>query len=415
MENETEESYQGSLRHLKELLSDNQLPEPGVFFTDRDVAFRNAIKSSFLDSAALVCIWHINKNLMGHWKKLIDGRILADERIRNIASKKDRRDAEKDKRKEEEALLEGLWRAIVYADSEPAYEQAKNAFWYEYRAYPDALEYVDDTWLCIKEDFVKAWANRHFHLEQNTSSKAEAAHATMKQDLMTSGADLFTVVRTMSRAAVEKNRAVQKTLIINAVRIPMNHHEQSVVCQLHGKVSPGIVERIEGSYNHWVALSPEEKAAYPECRGVLERTMGIPCTHKVLEYINQGRQIPVSDIHRQWLLKPDGQQATTERSEPPAQPAQLDPRLLVQDPVVPAVRGRPRGSRSIAASRREAATTRREPSQWEFQTESRNTLRGPGRRPDGPRTLFPASRSAGEVQLSDGDAAIIAGLGGGNN
>ena len=45
-----------------------------------------------------------------------------------------------------------------------------------------------------------------------------------------------------------------------------------------------------------MALSPEEKAAYPECRGVLERTMGIPCTHKVLEYINQGRQIPVSDI-----------------------------------------------------------------------------------------------------------------------
>ena len=77
---------------------------------------------------------------MGHWKKLIDGRILADERIRNIASKKDRRDAEKDKRKEEEALLEGLWKAIVYADSDPAYEQAKNAFWYEDGAYPDALQ-----------------------------------------------------------------------------------------------------------------------------------------------------------------------------------------------------------------------------------------------------------------------------------
>jgi hypothetical protein len=67
MQNEQEESYKWTLQTFFSWLS--PLPLPLVLCTDRDLALLGAIKAIYPKSPHLLCVWHINKNVLAKTKQ----------------------------------------------------------------------------------------------------------------------------------------------------------------------------------------------------------------------------------------------------------------------------------------------------------------------------------------------------------
>ncbi|CAG8458404.1 9522_t:CDS:2 [Cetraspora pellucida] len=66
MKDEDEEDYLWALTCITKLF--NGISNPHVIVTDRELALMNALKTAFLDSTNLLCLWHINKNIMKNCK-----------------------------------------------------------------------------------------------------------------------------------------------------------------------------------------------------------------------------------------------------------------------------------------------------------------------------------------------------------
>ena len=68
LDKEDEENYTWALRAFKKILVEGN--GPSVIMTDRELALINGIKSVFPNTKSLLCVWHINKNVFFHCKKL---------------------------------------------------------------------------------------------------------------------------------------------------------------------------------------------------------------------------------------------------------------------------------------------------------------------------------------------------------
>ena len=69
LEGEEEEDFAWVLEQLKALYTSLGLKDPSVIVTDRDLGLMNAIKAQYPDVHNLLCIWHINKNVLKKCKK----------------------------------------------------------------------------------------------------------------------------------------------------------------------------------------------------------------------------------------------------------------------------------------------------------------------------------------------------------
>ena len=63
---ETEEDYKEALKMLDGVLKKRKIKNPGVIVTDRDMGLMNGIRDVFPMTKNLLCLWHINKNILMH-------------------------------------------------------------------------------------------------------------------------------------------------------------------------------------------------------------------------------------------------------------------------------------------------------------------------------------------------------------
>lgn len=61
---ETEENYVRALNMLRLFMIEKDVDLPGVILTDRDLACMNAVDRVFPRVPAMVCRWHMNKNVL---------------------------------------------------------------------------------------------------------------------------------------------------------------------------------------------------------------------------------------------------------------------------------------------------------------------------------------------------------------
>ena len=66
MKSEEKEDYQQTLTHVAHLF--DRISKPGIIVTDRELALLNAFEIVFLDLANLLCLWHINRNILKNCK-----------------------------------------------------------------------------------------------------------------------------------------------------------------------------------------------------------------------------------------------------------------------------------------------------------------------------------------------------------
>ena len=66
MKNENNNSYIIAINSIRRLLQDNHLPK--VFIIDRELAHMDALQIKFPSASILLCIWHIEKNVVAKCK-----------------------------------------------------------------------------------------------------------------------------------------------------------------------------------------------------------------------------------------------------------------------------------------------------------------------------------------------------------
>jgi hypothetical protein len=66
---EKESDYTWAMRHFRDLMSENNIPEPISWVTDRELALMNALDNIFSDSNHLLCTWYVNMNILANCRQ----------------------------------------------------------------------------------------------------------------------------------------------------------------------------------------------------------------------------------------------------------------------------------------------------------------------------------------------------------
>ncbi|MBW0512946.1 hypothetical protein O181_052661, partial [Austropuccinia psidii MF-1] len=158
---------------------------------------------------------------------------------------------------------------------------------------PEVLQYLENTWLPLKEYYVPVQANHHCHLGVGSTAGVEGAHSMVNIWLQDSTGTLLELVRALHMAFRK-----QFIEIINRISKGMIFHLKSFPPHI------GALNRMVSHYAFWMAFdkfktkfSPNEK-----CTNIYKTYQGIPCKHKTQNAFFKCHRLDISDFHPQWHL-----------------------------------------------------------------------------------------------------------------
>ncbi|CAG8741587.1 23275_t:CDS:2, partial [Cetraspora pellucida] len=137
LSDETELDYEWVLICILKIF--NNMSHPNVIVTDQEFALMKAIKKVFPNTQHILCIWHINKNILAKCKRYFTTDENWTEFIR-------------------------MWQVVIGSVTEQDFEIQWNEFLKSYSNKPEVLKYLQETWLPYKKHFISAYTNRHLHL-----------------------------------------------------------------------------------------------------------------------------------------------------------------------------------------------------------------------------------------------------------
>ncbi|MBW0568476.1 hypothetical protein O181_108191 [Austropuccinia psidii MF-1] len=136
---------------------------------------------------------------------------------------------------------------------------------------PQVLQYLENTWIPLKDYYVPAWTNHHCHLGVGSTSRVEGAHAIVKIWLQRSTGTLLEVVRALHmefrKQFNEIINRISKEMIVHVMNFPPH------ICALNSKVSHYAIQMAFENFK--AKFPPNEK-----CTNKYTNYQGIPCNHK---------------------------------------------------------------------------------------------------------------------------------------
>ncbi|KAG5551462.1 hypothetical protein RHGRI_009772 [Rhododendron griersonianum] len=338
LEKEGEEDYAWALRMFSNLLGPSC--QPSVIVSDRELALMNAIKVVFPTTTNLLCVWHIEKNILTNCKPRFA-------------------------RQEDWTTFLSIWNQVISSQNEELFEQAWNFFELLYKEKQEVLSYIRRTWLPFKEKFVKGWTDKCLHFGNRASSRAEGAHSKLKKYLLVSTGDLQEVKNKICLAIENEFNEIKTQLLSERIRVP---HRSNILFfkELVSHVSVFAMGELLKQYEMM-----RHGTMQSICTGHFMASMGLPCAHKMIEW--KDKILPLDAIHSQWRIdirslsvsngEQDGNSAAPKESaqgsisqlEHPSFPMLFEPTIQVH-------KGRPPTSRKG----KETSSTKRNSSQFEI-------------------------------------------------
>ncbi|XP_050886362.1 uncharacterized protein LOC127091721 [Lathyrus oleraceus] len=187
---EKEDNFTWALKVCRTLFKD-QGEMPKAIVTGRDIALMNLVAKVFPSSNALLCRYHITKNVKSRVKLTVGTKQIESE------------DGKMVKASVVVEKLMNAWNHIINSSIIELYTDSIMHFRKVCEKYPDLFKYVESTILDqMKENFFCAWTNNVRHLVNTTTNRVESVHATLKNWLgnSKSGSDStkcgYTIVKT---------------------------------------------------------------------------------------------------------------------------------------------------------------------------------------------------------------------------
>jgi hypothetical protein len=261
---EDELQYHCAMQSFKNCFGIN----PKVFVTDKEDALRNAISVVFPEATNLLCIWHINKNV-----------------LKNCLNKFDTREQFGNFMKEINQLL--------FSSTETSFNDLLIEFRSKFSNSRGADEYIINNVVPLKKFIVHAWTNSVRHFGNTATSRAEGQHRVIKEYFKSSTGDLLTAVDNLRLSS--KNQFREFNATIEKEKITVYRRHDTMFDNVRGKVSSvalGLVQK-------------EISTPHPrrECSGVFHSIYGIICGHTVDNKVAIGAKLEMDDFDSQWWLQ----------------------------------------------------------------------------------------------------------------
>lgn len=267
IQKEEEEDYVWVLQRFHNILGVDQ--HPLAIVTDRELALVNAIEVVFPRTGHLLCLWHIEKNILAKCKK------------------------EFDKDEDWDAFLLS-WTKLIESPNVSNYEEAWHILEVQYREKEFVLCYIKKTWLPFKEKFVYAWTGNYAHFGNRVTSRVEGAHAMIKKYLHVSTGNLREVKEKICLAIENQYKEIKTQLASEKIRVP-HKFRGPLFKELVTNISGFALREIFKQYE----LSKSDSLG-DTCTGHFTRTMGMPCAHMMRN--NNPNVLRLCDIHLQWRI-----------------------------------------------------------------------------------------------------------------
>lgn len=288
IETEGEEDFVWILEQLTALFKALGLNEPWVIVTDKDLALMNAIKIVYPRINHLLCLCHINKNILKNCKPSFETQEQWQEFL-------------------------AAWYRVVYAPTKDECEEAWKNLAEEYEEdYSDECDYIHETWLVRwARRFCKAYTNKVTHFGTCTTSRVEGGPCVLKAKLKCSTGDLIAVVEGLEALLSNQHESYLHNLDVAKMKTPVNL-PRDLMRDLLGRVTPYALGKIRKQYKH-LRKAERKPDKYPlkPCTDVFFTTMGLPCAHRIKERIEAveggaGKLILELDVHPHWrFAKPE--------------------------------------------------------------------------------------------------------------
>nr|XP_043623579.1 uncharacterized protein LOC122595302 [Erigeron canadensis] len=270
LERDDEKNYTWALNAFKKIAGHGD--RPVVIVTTWELALMNAIKNVYPTTTNLLCVRNVGKNVSENCKKYFGCA-------------------------KQFGKFKLSWKNVVNSTTEAQF--VRN--WEELLSFcsdkKEAIEYINNTWLPWKQNFVCAWTDKSLHFGISSSSaraKGAYAHAKLKEYLQISTGGGFQEVKDYLHGTM--------ILIFTEIKAKLGSQSISVlsICrmslfkQLLYRVSHFALKEIYEQYKK------SEEGTMAPCTGHFMATMGLPCSHKIKEW--HGRALPVELIHPNWRI-----------------------------------------------------------------------------------------------------------------
>lgn len=300
---EEKESFSWALRCLKEIYSGViHTLGPLTVMTDRQLSLINALQEVFPASRHLLCIWHVEKNILKNCKKYItadnvhDPTLTAQEKIRYSA--------------EMWRIFLSEWNKVVYAGTEDDFNSQWVALKSQYMSFPQVIAYIDDSWMPWREHWAAAWTNKTFHLFERATSRVEAAHRHVKRTLDCQSG-IPEVIQSVSNLVMvqcsEERKKTARGRLMAATEL--SYQNDSDVTR-PSDINTPLYRDLWGHVSLYAIRRAAERARelrsvegpLPRCTNTTYRGTGIPCKHTIRDRLCSGGSLRPRDFHPQWLF-----------------------------------------------------------------------------------------------------------------
>lgn len=324
MIHEEKEDYIWALNALLDMLLEQNIPDPKVIITDRDLGLMGAIRDVFPESASLLCVWHINKNVLAACKPMFDTKEHWDKFYKH-------------------------WQRVIYAQNHEDFTNEWDSLCTTYLEVCSdergLVQYLSQTWIDPWQwKFVAYHTKRHMHFGTTVTSRVEGHHRILKLHLHTTMGDLSKVVDTIALMLMNQRYDFQHAYESAKASCPIRLRKPWLR-EIRSLVTPYALNLIFLQWQKLIASRQLEP-----CTNTFTAIHGLPCAHKIQSILSDesgGGVITLSEIDPHWRYEnpPSYSERITDISDSEdIGDSSIDPYLQVREPLIGRERGRPRGS-----------------------------------------------------------------------
>ena len=224
-------------------------------------------------SCSLLCVWHINKNILACASLAFPTEDLHTSFMHR-------------------------WNTLITTSTEVEYQQQLSELRSKFNdEYGSFMSYLEDTWIPHHTKFIAAWTKQWLHLGNTTTSCVEGAHHTLKSYLQVSTGDLKVVVDQVILLLTGQVKELRSGLEIEWQRTPV-WLTIPLFCELLSHITLFALQQIYQQYK--IA----KQAPLLCCTNKFYATMGLPCAHWIQDQLWRNDWLHLDNVHRQWYFNP---------------------------------------------------------------------------------------------------------------
>ena len=270
LKDEKAESYTWALEFLKR--NAKKMPKKTVILTDKEAALINAITKVFPNSKHMLCKWHIEKNVLANCRGYFQSQDSFD-------------------------VFYKCWTRLLESHSLDEYDRRRGDLMRQCNGKPNLMTYLNETWLCMKEAFVKCFTKHYMHFGHSTTSRVEGSHSIMKGVLDVATGDLLTVHSKLDPYFQQQYDQIAAQISRDR-RIVKHAHDAVLFAELFGNIAQFALNSLQD-----VCDDIDESAVLEEeCACEIKHSYGMPCCHDIAKARAEGRSLKPDEFHDLWVI-----------------------------------------------------------------------------------------------------------------